>query len=82
MKKDFAKYQEVGMRVLALVGLVGILALGSFVTITVVSYAPAGLRYLGSAAVSLSSMFVPAEKIMVTLTPADIGSKKSFVLSF
>ncbi len=82
MKQDFTKFQNIATKVLALFGLVAILALGSFATISVARYIPTGLEGIATAAVSFSSIFVPAEKVVVTLSPSEVESGKTLELSW
>ena len=80
--KDAKKLQEIAVGALAVIGLIVVLALGSFATISIIKFLPQGISYLGSAAVSLSSIFVPGEKMHVALAPEDIESGKATIITW
>ena len=75
MKRDGERIKDVTIKALAVVGLLALLAVGSFTTISFARYAGGALSYLASAAVTLSSIFVPSEKnLAVTASEVNIGS--------
>jgi hypothetical protein len=66
------KSLDYGVKVLAVIGVLAMLTLGSFLTITAAKYLPGALRYMATAAVSLTSIFYQKERLVLsvdTLTP-------------
>jgi len=70
---------ESSMKSLSIVGLIAILAIISF---GLVKATPAIIRGIASAAVSLSSVFIPAEKLVVSSDVYTIGSGDTFTLKW
>ena len=71
-----------GTKILAVVGLLALIIVGSFLTLTLASYAaPYAMRGINIASVYLSSAFTPSEKISID-APSEITSGKAFTLSF
>ncbi|MEI6346178.1 MAG: CARDB domain-containing protein [bacterium] len=70
---------ESSMKSLSIVGLIAILAVISF---GLVKATPAIIRGVAAAAVSLSSVFIPAEKLVVSSDAYTIGSGDTFTLKW
>lgn len=75
------KFKELSIKALAVFGLLALMALGSFATITALTYVPNAYRFL-SGAVSLSSIFKPAEELSVTAESYSVNSGDPVTLSF
>lgn len=70
---------ESSMKSLSIIGLIAILAIISF---GLVKTTPAIIRGIASAAVSLSSVFIPAEKLVASSDVYTIGSGDTFTLKW
>jgi len=70
---------ESSMKSLSIIGLIAILAVISF---GLVKATPAIIRGVAAAAVSLSSVFIPAEKLIVSSDAYTIGSGDTFTLKW
>ena len=76
------KIKENGVRFLAVLGLAAILGLGAFVVVKTYSNLEPVASRIYSAAVSLSRIFHPAEKLILESSDLDINSGEAVVLSF
>lgn len=75
------RVKELSIKALAVFGLLALMALGSFATITALTYVPNVYRYL-SGTVSLSSIFKPAESLLVTTESYSVDSGDVATLAF
>lgn len=73
------QFHESSMKTFSIIGLIALLALVSF---GVVKVAPTVIRGIAAAAVSLSSIFIPAEKLAVATDKSAVGSGEVFQLSW
>lgn len=74
--------RDKGMKILATAGLIAILLLGAWGVFVVARSIPGVFSALQSAAVALSSIFVPAERLEITLATMNVESGKPFDLSW
>lgn len=70
------------VRIFAVVGFVAVLAGGTWGAVQAVRFAPNTLSSLGAAAVSLSSFFIPAERLAISLEKAEIASGDEILVSW
>lgn len=83
MKRDYSKVQDLGIKSLAIFGLLSLLALGSFTTISLLKYAPKAFSYVSSAAVSLSSVFISSEEdLIVKSNPTTVETGSDITVSW
>lgn len=78
-KQDF---KSLAVKALAVVGFLAILFIGAWGAVTIVRYLPNALSALASAAVSITSIFIPNERIEVALSPATARSGEPVTLSW
>ncbi len=82
MNTEQKRLSNAAIRALAIVGVIAIVLLGLWGTIQAVRLMPNVFSALASAAVSVSSIFVPAEHIEITVADHTVASGKPFTLSF
>lgn len=78
-KQDF---KSLAVKALAVIGFLAILFFGAWGAVTVVRYLPNALSTLAAAAVSITSLFIPNERIEVTLTPGTATADEPVTLSW
>ncbi len=77
------KRVETGVvRAFAVIGFIAVLAAGTFGAVTAVRFAPNALSSLGAAAVSLTSLFIPAERLAFSLEKRDVASEEELLVSW
>lgn len=76
-KQKIEKTKEASMKTLAVFGLIAILAL---LSIGIVKFAPGAIRAIAAAAVSLSSVFIPADNLAIEATKYNVSSGEPFTL--
>lgn len=70
------------VRVFAVIGFIAILSAGTWGAVVAVRFAPNAFSSLGAAAVSLTSLFVPAERLTLSLGKQDIASEGEVLVSW
>lgn len=75
-------FKSVAVKTLAIIGFLAILFLGAWGAVTVVRYLPNAFSALASAFVSLTSVFVPNERLEVTIEPATAKVGEPVVVSW
>ncbi len=78
-ESDTKKTRDASMKTLAVIGLIALLGL---VSVGIIRIAPDVVRSIASAAVSFSSIFVPAPKLAVTASKTTVNSGEPFTLSW
>ncbi len=82
-KKNF---ENAAMKTLAVLGLLAVLGVGLWGSVALVRVMPKAFSAIGktisTAAVSLSSIFIPAENLALTSSAATVNSGESFTLTF
>lgn len=78
-KQNFSDYS---VKALAILGLVGILFLGGIGVIKIADSAPDFFSSIASAVVSITSRFIPADRVVVLASPESVLSGESILLSF
>lgn len=73
---------SVALKAISIVGFVAILIFGVWGLIQIARMVPNLFSSIGSAAVSLSSIFVPAERLEVSLETANVTSGEPFTISW
>jgi hypothetical protein len=82
MKPEGSK-SDVAIKVLATLGIIAIIVFVGWGTLTLArKFAPNAMDSLASAFVSLTSVFVPGDKVNVSLDPKTVASGKSVTVSF
>ncbi len=76
------KVKKTAIKALAIVGLVAILILGFWGVIRVASLVPGIGNALAAVGASLSSIFVPAERLEITLSSANVRSGEPFAVTW
>ncbi len=74
--------KEAGLKALAIVGFVAVLVFGVWGFIQILRMVPNVFSSLSAAAVSLTSVFVPAERLEITSTSLNVNSGEPFTLSW
>lgn len=82
MQTDNRDIRATALKALAILGFVAILIFGVWGLIQVARMVPGVMSAISSAAVSLSSIFVPAERLELTLPSANVQSGEPFTLTW
>ncbi len=70
------------VRAFAVIGFISVLSIGTWGAVQAVRFAPNALSSLGAAAVSLTSIFIPAERLTLSLEKQDISSEDELLVSW
>ncbi len=70
------------VRAFAVIGFIAVLSFGTWGAVTAVRFAPNALSSLGAAAVSLTSIFIPAERLTLSIEKHDIASEDEILVSW
>lgn len=82
LKQTFSQNRGGALKALAVVGFVAVLIFGAWGLIQVGRMLPNVGSALSAAAVSLSSLFVPAERLEITIPTANVNSGEPFTLTW
>ncbi len=83
MTNDNKNFQDVAIKILAALGIIAVLIFVGWGTVRIAKrYAPNALSSVAAAFVSLTSIFTPSEKLIVSASPAEVESGESVTISW